>query len=128
MQRIFYQFGECVISCNCYLIWRILYPRKGKCDQWQDCYQLQHPHLIWRIYLSDPQFKPFILDLLNIFFALTWWIFGIFVSLESYLKIQMICIIESMRLVLKIVVINMESCNAQSFDMEDIMNIFITWE
>ena len=59
--------GECVISCNCYLIWRILYPRKGKCDQWQDCYQLKHPPLIWRILLSDPHFKPFNLDLYNIY-------------------------------------------------------------
>ena len=86
----FINLGECVISCNCYLIWRILYPRKGKCDQWQNCYQLQHPHLIWRIHLSDPQFKPFNLDMFNIFFVLTWWICGIFLSLESNLKIHMI--------------------------------------
>ena len=63
----FISLGECVISCNCYLIWRILYPRKGKCDQWQDCYQLKHPPLIWRILLSDPHFKPFNLDLYNIY-------------------------------------------------------------
>ena len=59
----------------------ILYPRKGKCDQWQNCYQLQHPYLIWRIHLSDPQFKPLISDLLRfpqiylfIIYSLVWYL------------------------------------------------------
>ena len=64
-RQYFTSLGYSVISCNCYLIWMILYPRKGKCDQWQNCYQLQHPYLIWRIHLSDPQVKPLISDLLR---------------------------------------------------------------
>ena len=64
----FISLGECVINFNCYVFLRILYLRKGKCGQWHDCDQLQHHHLAWRIYSSDLQFKPLILDLFNIFF------------------------------------------------------------
>ena len=56
-----------------------MYPRKGKCDQCQNCYQLQHPYLIWRIlYLipcSSHSFQTFFMSLqscLFIFNSVDW--------------------------------------------------------
>ena len=43
----------------------ILYPKKGKCDQWLNFYHFQHPYLILRIYLSDAQLKPLIWNLFS---------------------------------------------------------------
>ena len=60
--------GESVINCKSYQIWRILHQEKGKCHQFQIFYQLQHPYLIWRIQLSDPHSRPFILDPFSVFF------------------------------------------------------------
>ena len=64
----FISSGECVINCKSYQIWRILYQEKGKCHQFQNCYQLQHPYLIWRIRLSGPHSWPFISDPFSVFF------------------------------------------------------------
>ena len=63
----------------------MLYPRKGKCDQWQNSYQLQHPHLIWRINLADPQFRPFVLDLFNMFLKVA---YSYFIQLFSQIQIS----------------------------------------
>ena len=73
--------GECPISCNHALIWRILYQRKRKCHQFKKMYHLQHPYLIWRIiYLTttDPvdHFKPnfsFLFYCLGKFYSVIWY-------------------------------------------------------